>query len=76
MGKKLKIIHEKRADFFGKQKHLAYEAYEFENGKLAYVGEDGNVYADKDRATVVEALTKQGPVSVEEAKKPHDKGRA
>jgi hypothetical protein len=70
MGKKLKILHKKRATYFGKPKHLTYEAYEFANGKLAYVGEDGTVYAGKNRETVLEALNEQGSASIEEARKP------
>ena len=70
MGKKLKIIHDKRPVYgFGKVKHLTYEAYEFENGKVAYTGEDGTVYADKDRSTVIDVLAKQGSAKIEEAKK-------
>jgi len=61
---KFAIIHEKPAGFLGKSQTLTYEAYEFSNGKVTWMDEDGEVFVGKSHKKALKNLNKQGQASI------------
>jgi len=70
---KITIVYQRDPTGFGKAQTLNYEGVVFSNGKVAYIDEDGTIYAHERQDELLIALNKKGKARIDGKKRKHEK---